>query len=118
MMNILNTGNVFLAHPEENADPNIWEYGKLQNLEIKSELLNCFRVPEKYLVPPEGDVKEDDKVQLLDLDQLKTILDASKEVEEKLKNVKNAAELEALISSTAGMLTNAIYARRGHPPGG
>ncbi len=108
MMNILNTGNVFIAHPEENADPNIWEYGKLQNLEIKSELLNCFRVPEKYLVPPEGDVKEDDKVQLLDLDQLKTILDASKEVEEKLKNVKDAAELEALISSTAGMLTNAI----------
>ena len=33
MMDIVNTGNTFIAYPEENMELDVWENGKLANLE-------------------------------------------------------------------------------------
>ncbi len=100
MMNIRNTGNEFVASPEEGMVPDIWSYGKKQNLDMKSGLLNCFRLDEKYFTEGSDIV--------LDMTQINQIIEASADIEKKLAAVKNSTELEALISEATSAASAAV----------
>ena len=93
MMNIRNTGNVFVAYPEEGMSADAWTYGKQQNLDAKSDVINCFRVSEEQLVQQEG--SEDEPLNLTEINTLKTV---SEEIEKEYAAIKNSEELEAFIS--------------------
>lgn len=113
MMNIRNTGNVFAAHPEEGLAPDYWKYGKAQNLDIKAELLNCFRIEKKFL-PARDDDPEYGSAEAeyrLDYNELVGILNESAGIKEKLDNVKNAAELKTVIDAAAKLQDKAIRAQ-------
>ena len=113
MMNIRNTGNVFAAHPEEGLAPDYWKYGKAQNLDIKAELLNCFRIEKKFL-PARDDDPEYGSAEAeyrLDYNELVGILNESAGVKEKLDKVQNAAELKAVIDAASKLQDKAIRAQ-------
>ncbi|MBP5270189.1 MAG: hypothetical protein ILO42_04445 [Clostridia bacterium] len=104
VMNIRNTGNLFVCAPEEGMDPEIWKFGKQQNLDIKAGLLNCFRVPVNYLVlDPEA--KEQS---LLDTNQIKAINAASDQLLERLNAAGSLEELEAVIASAQTLQSSAV----------
>ena len=92
LMDIKNTGNVFLAYPEEGMDPNVWTYAKKQNLDALPGLLNCFRLGEKNLIP---DGSEGQAV--LNYDQIEQIQAASEKLEKDLAAVQSLDELEELL---------------------
>jgi len=101
MMNIRNTGNVFVAYPEEGQPLNIWEYGKLQNLDIKAEMLTCYRVDKGVLPAREDDEEYGTEETLLDVNALNAIAAESAKLKEKLDAVQSYDELKALIDSAA-----------------
>ena len=105
MMNIRNTGNAFVVSPEEGMDPEIWKYGKQQNLDIKAGLLNCFRVPAKYL-GTDPDSKEE--VKLLDKNQLKAINTASEQLWERICAAASLEELDQVLSEAQSIQAAAV----------
>ncbi|MCQ2428529.1 MAG: hypothetical protein MJ137_09095 [Clostridia bacterium] len=108
MMNIRNTGNVFVAYPEENMPLDIWEYGKKQNLDIKAEILNCFRVPKAVLPEREGDDEYGTAETLLNLNTLNAIYNESKNIKAKIDAAKSYDELKAVIDAAAKAQDKAI----------
>ena len=103
MMDIRKTGNAFVAYPEEGMTPDIWSYGKIQNSGLKGGLINCFRVTESNLVPPEG--SENEPLNVADLETLRT---ESAEIYKKLQSVSSSEELEAFITEYSTYLSNII----------
>ncbi len=103
MMDIRKTGNAFVAYPEEGMDPDIWSYGKIQNSNLKGGLINCFRVTESNLVPPEGSETE-----ALNVADLETLRAESAEIYKKLQAVNSSEELEAFIAEYSTYLSSII----------
>ncbi|MBP5174127.1 MAG: hypothetical protein ILP01_04170 [Clostridia bacterium] len=110
MMDIRKTGNVFVAHPEEGMDPDYWEYGKKQNLDIKAELLNCFRIDKAVLPAREDDPDYGTAETLLAYDDLQEVLGETAGIKAKLDSVQNAAELKTVIDSAAKLQEKLIRA--------
>ena len=110
MMDIRKTGNVFVAHPEEGMDPDYWEYGKKQNLDIKAELLNCFRIDKAVLPAREDDPDYGTAETLLAYDDLQKVLGETAGIKAKLDSVQNAAELKTVIDSAAKLQEKLIRA--------
>lgn len=106
MMNLRHTGNEFVAAPEEGMDPDIWTYGKKQNIDVKAGLLNCFRVPLKY-IDAEAAAKE--KVEtMLDKRQIENINRASEQIYEKIQNAASLEELEKIIDQATSTESTAV----------
>lgn len=92
MMNLRDTGNEFVAYPEEGMRADIWDYGKKQNLDIKAGMIIGFRVYDDFLIKND----KEDQV-LMNVKELEKINSASAEIYAKLLAVKNLEELQALI---------------------
>lgn len=118
LMNLESTGNVFMAYPEDGMGGDIWQYGKAQNKDAKTGFTLTFRTTnenfgldeegnplpvEEPKEVKEGEEGEKEKIEYLSEDDLKLIKTLSLEYEEKLKNVKNLEELEAVIAEGAAL---------------
>ncbi len=98
IMNLESTGNVFVAHPEEGMDLDVWEWGKKQNLEVQPYLSIGFDFANRVAVP-EG--QEAEGYPLVNLENIKTIRELSEEIEAQINNCASLEELEALIAKWA-----------------
>lgn len=105
VMNIRNTGNEFVCAPEEGMDPEIWTYGKKQNIDIKAGLLNCFRIPGQYLV---ADPNAKEQPKLLDVNQLKAINTASEQLWERINTAASLEELDAILTEAQSIQSSAV----------
>ena len=105
VMNIRNTGNEFVCAPEEGMDPEIWKYGKMQNIDIKAGLLNCFRIPEQYL---KADPNAKEQPKLLDVNQLKAINTASEQLWERINSAASLEELDAILTEAQTIQSSAV----------
>ena len=82
MMDINKTGNLFVAYPEENMSPNVWDFGKIQNRDSRRAPLSAFDI--NSLTSP-------------DLDLLIALEAISDEWKAKLDACKTSEELVAVI---------------------
>ncbi len=99
MMDINTTGNVFVAYPEEGERLDIWEYGKKQNLDVRSYLALCFNIPEDKITMPEDEDDPENYI-LLNKDEVNELNEFSKSVVERLATVTSYEELVTLIEGT------------------
>ncbi len=90
IMNIEDTGNVFVAHPEEGISAEAWELAKKQSAETLNDAFCAFIVEDSYL--------DDSRGPKLNVAQWELINAASAKVAEELAAVKNLDELNTLIS--------------------
>ncbi len=83
MMDLVKTGNVFMAYPEEGQPLDIWEYGKKQNLDAVASPFNGFSFYDSDL----------------DEELMKRIDELSKGYFERLDACKTLAELDAFLEA-------------------
>lgn len=113
MMDVAKTGNMFIAHPEEGVDADVWSFAKTQNYSALPTLTLGFGIfdpaninnegpsTNSTTTPPTTDEngepveEEDRRLAAYLIPQVEKI---SAEVEAALKAVKNSEELEALIT--------------------
>ena len=114
MMDIAKTGNMFIAHPEEGVDADVWSYAKTQNFVALPSLSLGFCVKDPANINNEGPIDnpsgntppttDENGEEVVEVDTrlaaylLPQVEKISAEVEAALKAVKNSEELEALIS--------------------
>lgn len=101
-MDLRNTGNAFIAYPDEGMNADVWKWGKLQNADAKSSLILAFRVDkeklEEFKEPPaEGEEAPSTPVTYLNVAQLKAIEELSDQCAAELAAVKSVAEMQELI---------------------
>lgn len=95
-MDLYKTGNVFIAYPEENMIPNIWDYGKQQNKDAKYDPMIDFDITTVV-----------GQIDFPALDELNAL---SKKYKEQLDACKNSAELDACITNIEKELSeNTLY---------
>lgn len=88
MMNLVDTGNVYMAYPEEGMSPDVWEYGKKQNID-------SLVSPLSGLGTVWGEV---------DANIMKNISNLSKQYFARMDACKNATELSAFFTEAAAEL--------------
>lgn len=123
MMNLANTGNAFIAYPEEGMDADVWKWGKLQNQDAKSSLIMSFRVDPKYIHELRVEGEDYTGVVELNVENLDEVARVSKEAYDELQAVKTVEEMQELIekytalgdknaaikANTSNASTNSIY---------
>ncbi len=110
MMDIVKTGNVFIAYPEEGQPLDIWEYGKKQNLDAVASPFNGFSFYDSELdMELMGRLAELSKTYFDRLDACKTLEELEAFLDAAKTELKDNEDIKKATSTEEDGSPNAIY---------
>ena len=122
MMDLLKTGNAFVAYPEEGMPVNAWDYGKKQNIDARLDPMNGFEFDAEALNWDYMDIMNNtSKTYLAELADCKTYDDVvafiDRAYEELTANTEFANSTKILVEGTPNFLYNEWHTMNWPPEG-